>query len=1589
MAKSKLLKELGSIKKQNTDILLLLNTTDLLEIKKNIHSIYEYFKQEQIKINGASKEVVIAVIDYIKDSKIKEELIQNYQVILGKAFKDFRINYEKQNDLNWQIKDYAKTTFLNIKQNNELIVLHNIFTNINNWLISNHTKLQEVKLVKEKLESSFKFVNLMEPWFASLEFKSLGESYQGNLLKEIFESISSTNNLDKLIEEESLYQLEKNNLLELKQIKSLSNPELIPLTNLNDKSPTKNDSAVREILKKLKCREEEKQLLLEKYNCVKNCEDNFVLWGKKEIQNWSEAVRGKLTNNDVPLLIAIMDRANKLVTASPDFPEGHSLRDIQIFSLLSLLNADDIQLGRLAQIATGEGKSTIVSMLAIIKVLQGQSVDIITSSPILAERDAKAKAAFYNMFKLTVSHNKTPEDFQGGEKACYKSDIVYGSVGNFQADYLRDEYHGKQTLAGRIRQTVIVDEVDSMLIDSGGHMVKLSSPIAGMEYLDILLFKIWHLLNDYEQKGLEDKEIKLDFSLMSKLQHEERFEYIQVLIAKNYQQVKTRIKEEITNIINERLIPASDLHPQVKLLLPQHLEEYALNKIDVWIDSAIHAKYTYQENKEYILKVSDKEEDKTELTIVPVDYVNTGGLQKNMVWENGLHPFLELKHNLKMTTPSLTTCFISNIGYFKLYNKLYGLTGTLGAKAEQDLLRESYNIDYVWIPTFKDKKFTELQPVYIKDNDWLKLIIQDSVEKIEKGRAVLIICETIQDACIIEKALNNKLKGNTFLHHTSLYYLDTDELPEANKVKPGDIIIATNIAGRGTDITTTIEVEHNGGLHVCLTFLPANLRVEEQAFGRTSRQGNEGSGQMIVKLKKTVKFLVNNSSNSTKDEINKVIEKYSTKLTAQLNIKDWRDSIESERLEQVRQDLLLIDIKDAIFRKYKDLYKKLREEHKKDIDYPVYQIKLKALEEEWGKWLIKFELRSSLLKQSLKLEKSKEVIEEYANECFNEFRDTYLSKGEFTYEIKDEVISSPYYFNQIGEYYNSSSNYTKAKMVYDIAIKKDPIVNYFAEQQLSLILIHEAKLYENILAEFLKNELPFLKHTTFEERIFLYKEISYHLQKAQEGLTKYMEELLYMLNNSSYLLNKHIESKLLLLTLCQLNLTNQLIIVESIVKSGEDANLIIYRCNDFTKDNLVKEEVIPKGLLTVINEMGLCFYKQDIAALKLLGINNLVLLKKFFSKEIKEEEMEYAKAAINNGMILFNCGASMLCNSFAKTIGNEIIKKSVTDIAKIECELASIVTNTHKILLKSVNEQIKVSLLPIEDTLKSSTTLSKALRICQQLTDQVIYMIGDVGFIKEHFAVLNDEYNHKTALLSIIKKEKTGNDLLLKIKESVNELEAETTTKLFTKMMLEREHNILLWRKAEAKIHKIVTNSLQLEFSKDEDKEMINLVTDLIKLPLQEENSEKLVEQIVIETSNDKSKYLKPIISKPNTIPIKESIIECVKEFCSNIDNKEVRHTLTNIKTINKLSDFISQNILTTIYDKLVKIISHYGTLPLISKIIGYLSYSPDTGDIEDYDKLISKEDGLQLQSYNNILDFFSEVELEIDYEQKLTGEND
>ncbi|CAF4947933.1 unnamed protein product, partial [Rotaria socialis] len=168
--------------------------------------------------------------------------------------------------------------------------------------------------------------------------------------------------------------------------------------------------------------------------------------------------------------LAVIKQANFLHTE-------FNLSDAQILSCLIALNAN-VDEGRLLQIGTGEGKSTIVSVLAVIHALKGKKVDIITSSPVLAERDAKEKAKFYNMFDLQCSDNNDKSIYLSGPKKCYRKDIVYGEATQFQFDTLRTEYAQLNTLDGRKCEVAIVDEVDSMLIDDSSKIARLATSMA-------------------------------------------------------------------------------------------------------------------------------------------------------------------------------------------------------------------------------------------------------------------------------------------------------------------------------------------------------------------------------------------------------------------------------------------------------------------------------------------------------------------------------------------------------------------------------------------------------------------------------------------------------------------------------------------------------------------------------------------------------------------------------------------------------------------------------------------------------------------------------------------------------------------------------------------------------------------------------------------------------------------------------------------------------------------------------------------------------------------------------------------------------
>ncbi len=205
---------------------------------------------------------------------------------------------------------------------------------------------------------------------------------------------------------------------------------------------------------------------------LKQIEKPICNWSRIEINNWAEILKNNPNISKdpkyLPEIIAVIKRAN-LIDA------GHELRIAQIISILTILDSN--KHGRLAQISTGEGKSTITAAIAIAKALQGNKVDVITSSEVLAKRDAEEKSNLFEMFSLTVGHNssKDLDDFLEVQdinsnsikftKKCYLKDIVYGDAKDFQGDLLRHEYSLKYTRGERGLDVAIVDEVDSMLID--------------------------------------------------------------------------------------------------------------------------------------------------------------------------------------------------------------------------------------------------------------------------------------------------------------------------------------------------------------------------------------------------------------------------------------------------------------------------------------------------------------------------------------------------------------------------------------------------------------------------------------------------------------------------------------------------------------------------------------------------------------------------------------------------------------------------------------------------------------------------------------------------------------------------------------------------------------------------------------------------------------------------------------------------------------------------------------------------------------------------------------------------------------------
>ena len=749
-------------------------------------------------------------------------------------------------------------------------------------------------------------------------------------------------------------------------------------------------------------------------------------WNENEVQEWSSHYKSAQKGvSDQPIfeVISVVQQAVFLHNPKQKFKP----RTIQILSLLLLLDASGRNLPRLAQIQTGEGKSVIIAMFAAIKALNGHRIDIVTTSPLLAKRDADNKQSFYQMLGLTVGEN-------GGTsavKSCYKNDIVYGSVNEFQFDVLKDQYSLLGTRCGRQFDLAIVDEVDSMLIDENSKICRLSSRIPAIDELKVILTLIWQELNRTYQRIVRI-ENKL-YCILVPFRIDENGQIVMMQTAEaddegnilqnpaddeeNLMEIEdpySFIESHIKNYIENQLLKPNEKN-ECLVTLPKHLNSFVQQQLSKWIYNAWQAKFAYQENVDYL--ISDESHGKR--AIVPIDYRNTGIIQTNTSWPDGLHQFLQIKHQLRISAENLTTNFLSNVAFFRLYGKnLFGLTGTLGTHEAKDLIHHIYDVDFVIVPPYKYTQFVPFPDCLCRSEDeWIGECVNSiSTEANIHQRAVLVICETKFNATkIYEKLIE---KDPPMKRMIKLYTRSDNEEQNAidKEFDCGEIIIATNLAGRGTDVGTTAKVEENGGLHVLVTFLPMNTRVEHQAFGRTSRQGKRGTAQLIVQLS-----MDSGKTYATMEEL-----------------KEERDRKEKWLIDRAKTiDLKNIERRDRLFLKFCNLRHELR--GRENNSY-----KLDSVEERWGLWLkITFAKEDSM---------SGAVINDLTDQFVDRKFDEFCAKISHDYS-SNEIFENPFYLVlRANEYIFNMKKYDVAIPLLEHVIQSDPIFSVSARYNLGLCI---------------------------------------------------------------------------------------------------------------------------------------------------------------------------------------------------------------------------------------------------------------------------------------------------------------------------------------------------------------------------------------------------------------------------------------------------------------------------------------------------------------------------------------------------------
>ena len=549
---------------------------------------------------------------------------------------------------------------------------------------------------------------------------------------------------------------------------------------------------------------------------------------------------GEALDDILPEAFAVVREGSKRVMKMRHF-------DVQMLGGMSLHN------GKISEMRTGEGKTLTATLPVYLNALTGQGVHVVTVNDYLANRDARWMGKLYNFLGLSVGIN-LPNMPREEKQAAYRCDITYGTNNEYGFDYLRDNMvYEVNDRVQRGLNFAIVDEVDSILIDEARTPLIISGQAEDHTEMYIAMNKVVPLLT--KQEGEADPRTGEgvtkpgDFTLDEKTH--------QVFLTEQGHENAERI------LFNLGLIPESaTLYDPANITLVHHL--YA----------ALRANHLYHRDQHYV--VQDGEEGKE---IVIVDEF-TGRLMSGRRWSDGLHQAVEAKEGVQIQAENQTLASITFQNYFRLYKKLAGMTGTADTEAYE--FSEIYGLETTVIPPNRlSKRDDQLDRVYKTTREKYEAAIKDIRECYERGQPVLVGTTSIENSEIIDELLVKENLPHQVLN-AKQHAREADIVAQAGR--PKMITIATNMAGRGTDIVLGGNVEkliegveaddsldaaakeaeiarlrvqwaqeHEqvktlGGLRIIATERHESRRIDNQLRGRSGRQGDTGSSRFYLSL---------------------------------------------------------------------------------------------------------------------------------------------------------------------------------------------------------------------------------------------------------------------------------------------------------------------------------------------------------------------------------------------------------------------------------------------------------------------------------------------------------------------------------------------------------------------------------------------------------------------------------------------------------------------------------------------------------------------------------------------------------------------